>query len=431
MNYKELFEKYKNGIANEEEKRIVEEELEKYEAIEEYLSQIIDEKSVKAEDFDILEDNKEETSKLIKDVKKRLRKVGFTSAIIVIVFLIVVFYGLPEIIDLFYYDPTNVSSANSYYTADSVGNIYNTGLPNIYFNLVAHVSLNMPGYAIRSVSAYSKGFGEYEVVYSLKNLFEEEELRTYVDIIRNRVVYKGDTLDYNSQIVLLKLLGFEAINNLFEDDSPDHISAINRQIQRRNEETIKYFQNLNPLSYVSMAIVFDKDLDMKEFYNLTAEMPSLDFKWVGIRTVEPGKRWRNNQSLDLIGFNPSFNDEPIPGESPDSEKYPLFYLVDSFHIPINFNSDYETYISQVYETHFKSRLQYLIDQEEFVKIFENGNRKIEFYQDALDYINEHGVKTYGVLVYGKVEAFLENIDKIPYSSLYINKVLPVKPNIYY
>lgn len=70
MNYKELFEKYKNGIANEEEKRIVEEELEKYEAIEEYLSQIIDEKSVKAEDFDILEDNKEETSKLIKDVKK-------------------------------------------------------------------------------------------------------------------------------------------------------------------------------------------------------------------------------------------------------------------------------------------------------------------------------------------------------------------------
>lgn len=126
MNYKELFEKYKNGIANEEEKRIVEEELEKYEAIEEYLSQIIDEKSVKAEDFDILEDNKEETSKLIKDVKKRLRKVGFTSAIIVIVFLIVVFYGLPEIIDLFYYDPTNVSSANSYYTADSVGNIYNT-----------------------------------------------------------------------------------------------------------------------------------------------------------------------------------------------------------------------------------------------------------------------------------------------------------------
>mgnify|MGYP001422072144 CR=1 FL=1 len=77
MNYKELFEKYKNGIANEEEKRIVEEELEKYEAIEEYLSQIIDEKSVKAEDFDILEDNKEETSKLIKDVKKKVKESRF------------------------------------------------------------------------------------------------------------------------------------------------------------------------------------------------------------------------------------------------------------------------------------------------------------------------------------------------------------------
>jgi hypothetical protein len=56
--------------------------------------------------------------------------------------------------------------------------------------------------------------------------------------------------------------------------------------------------------------------------------------------------------------------------------------------------------------------------------------KTEFYNDALDYIDEQGVNTYGVLVFGTAEDFLEQLDDMPYESLYINEVLPARPNIY-
>ena len=64
-------------------------------------------------------------------------------------------------------------------------------------------------------------------------------------------------------------------------------------------------------------------------------------------------------------------------------------------------------------------------------MFDYNYYKTDFYVDALKYIEEHGVKTYGVFVFGTAKDFLESIDNIHYDSLYINEVLPTKPNIYY
>ena len=84
-----------------------------------------------------------------------------------------------------------------------------------------------------------------------------------------------------------------------------------------------------------------------------------------------------------------------------------------------------------YETHFKSQLEYIKDQEEFVERFDYNYLKTDFYKDSLAYVNENGVKTYGVLAYATAEDFLEYIDELPYASIYINEVLPTKPNIYH
>ena len=135
--------------------------------------------------------------------------------------------------------------------------------------------------------------------------------------------------------------------------------------------------------------------------------------------------------MHLIGFNPNFNDEPSSTKHPDPEKYPLFNLVD-FYDTLNMSDrDFSELISEAYGTHFKSRLTYLRNREEFVDIFDYNSYKTDFYDDALAYIDEHGVKTYGVLVFGTAKDLSESIKEIPYDSLYINKVLPAKPNLYY
>lgn len=180
-----------------------------------------------------------------------------------------------------------------------------------------------------------------------------------------------------------------------------------------------------------MSIVFEKDLTMEEFYNIREEHPTLDFKWVGIRTVQPGIQWSENQPLHLVGFNPNYNDEPSSSTRPDPKKYPLFYLMDFRDYSGLGNIDYPDKIYESYGIHFRSRLEYLRNREDYVNMFDYNYYKTDFYADALKYIDEHGVKTYGVLVLGTAEDFLNSIDDIPYDSLYINEVLPTKPNIYY
>ncbi|MBG0765936.1 MAG: anti sigma factor C-terminal domain-containing protein, partial [Tissierellales bacterium] len=76
------------------------------------------------------------------------------------------------------------------------------------------------------------------------------------------------------------------------------------------------------------------------------------------------------------------------------------------------------------------RLSYISKREEFVELLDYNSYKIDFYNQSLEYIEEKGVKTYGILVFGTAEEFLNSIDNIPYDTLHINNVLPTKPNIY-
>lgn len=421
MNYRELLSRYKKGLANEEEKQLVEEALEKYEALEEYLSKRYEEEFddiVKASDTD---EQVEETNKLKKSVNDRLRKVILTSVLIVVGLYIGIFYIGSGIVDLIYYDPTAVTQSEKEEFSFS----------DFYYDMQAYISLNMPGYSISSFTFQEpKGFGNYEVSYSLRDLFSENTQRYFINLSRGNLTYAEDGI-FSAENRFWLWRGFEKIQNTFPTDTETAIEILDKENQRRSEETVRYLKDLNSLSYLSLNIVLQKDLTMKEFYDMVERYPSLDFKWAGVRTVEPGTQWSENQPMHLIGFNPNFNDEPSSTKHPDPQKYPLFNLVDFFDTLKTSNKDYSELISQAYGTHFKSRLAYLRDREEFVDIFDYNYYKTDFYDKALAYIDEHGVKTYGVLVFGTAKDLSESIKDIPYDSLYINKVLPAKPNLYY
>ena len=67
--------------------------------------------------------------------------------------------------------------------------------------------------------------------------------------------------------------------------------------------------------------------------------------------------------------------------------------------------------------------------KEFVEIFDYNEDKTEFYADALNYVEENGVKTYGVLVYGTAEAFSESLESLPYDRIMIDEVDSSKPSV--
>lgn len=420
MDYKDLLQRYKKGLLNDEEKRIIEEEIEKHEAIEEFLTETMDEDNYDSLDTMDLENHKEETSKLKKSVNKKLRKVVLTSVLIVVVLYIGIFYVLSDIVDKIYYDPTATtqSEESKYKKSD------------FYYDMQAYVSLNMPGFSIYSTFQEPKGFGEYEVIYSLKDLFSESEKMYLANFSRNKLTFAIDGI-FNIKNRFEIWEGFETVTYQYQNNAENDATLINKLVQENNEKTLQYLNELNPLSYISMSIVFDDDLTMEQFYYLKQEHPSLDFKWVGIRTAEVGTKWNENQPMFLIGFNPNNNDEPSSSTRPDPEKYPLFYLEDARDYPELANKEYPERTIESYSIHFKSRLEYIRNREGFIDMFDYNHYKIDYYDYALKYVEEQGVKTYGVLVFGTAKDFLESIQDIPYESLYINDVLPTKPNIYY
>ncbi|TVP92081.1 anti sigma factor C-terminal domain-containing protein [Alkalibacterium sp.] len=422
MNFKELLQRYKEGTATKEEKVIVETELEKYESIEGYFSeQLHDDLFMKdqAADDTALEEV-EETLSIKRLVNRKLAKVIMLSVLIVILLYVGIFYGLSNVVDSLYYDPTSVTTYEDQEHTVS----------DFSFDMKAYVSLNMPGYALSSFTTEeSQGFGVYETSYLLRNLYTNDLQRHFVDIHRGaRRNFDDGIFSHANRFEIWD--GFRNIHSPVtggeEGMSEEHQQG---EIERKNDITLDYLGEVNPLSYVSITIVFDEDLTMEEFYEMSREFQMLNFNWVGVRTIEPGTSWSENQPNHLIGFNPNVNDEPAGNMRPNPEEYPLFNLVDLYQYAPTVSS--ESFFPEAFETHFESRLTYLRDREEFVELFDYNPYKTDFYTHSLDYIEENGINTYGVLVYGTAEDFQEQIDNLPFESLYINDVASAKPNIYF
>lgn len=420
MNFKDLLARYKDGTVTVEEKEIVEKELEKYASIEDYYAEQLPEDFLEKEER-VEEDaltNADETKDIKKLVNRRLAKVVFISVFIVVLLYIVIVYGISAVVDQFYYDPTAVS--------ESENQDYPT--PDFDFDMTAYVSLNMPGYVINSTTTQNpQGFGTYDLSYSLKNLFTNNEQRHFLELERGRFTYAIDGI-YGTENRFNIWQGFEDIEYPKPVDREEEFAESQKEIdQLENDITLDYLNNLNPLSYISMTIIFEEDMTMQGLYDINNEYSELDIKWVGVRTTDAGTEWDENRAMHLIGFNPNPGDESSSNRMPDPEKYPLFYLNDAWGDSFNPFLDFP----EAYETHFKSRLNYIRNQEEFVETVNYSTDKIDFYEDALAYIEGNGVETYGVRVYGTAEAFSQSIDEIPYESLYINEVSSAKPNIYY
>jgi len=430
MNFNERLKRYREGTATKEEAKLVEKELEKYQSIEEYFSEDLPERFVREEPDPKTPAEKavpkatppgEETVSIQKLVNRRLRRVILASVVIVVLLYVTVFYGISDLVDRIYYDPTAVTQAEE------------TEYPrtDFHFDLTAYVSLNMPGYVVSSfTSELSQGFGAYELNYPLRNLFTRDAQRHSVHVTRDALTYAdGGIFAWENRSNLWP--GFDLIRNpgMFDSEdlsSEESAAYLDEEVSRKNEITLNYLEELNPLSYLSLQVLFEEDLSMLEFHRLSREYPELDFKWVGIRTAAVGTRWSVNQPMHLIGFNPS-GDEPSGNSRPDPEKYPLFDLQDGWTQPIRAEEDF----GEFFETHFHSRLNYLSKRQEFIEIFDYNPYKADFYQQALDYIETEGIYTYGVVVYGTAEDLSEAAETLPYRSLYIDDVLSASPNIYY
>lgn len=387
MKFKDLIDKYDKGKASDEEKILIEEELEKYEAIEEYFAERLDMDFMSIEEN---EDRKEDTINLKRSVNNRLRKVVFKSLALFTISLIGIFFVLSPIIGSFYYNPAKVSVGKEN--------------RNIEFDLKALTDLNLPGYKFASsVNIDNLGFGVYDILFFRRNLYTQENKNISLKIKRDN---RSDTSENSFREMYINFMSIR---------HPDTIKS--QQIIDQKERVVNHIKKLSPVSYTSTYLTFEEDLTMDELREIQFNYPDIDFVWAGIRTSTPGEPVNN-----ITGFGLDFNGDPVAFDNPDEEKYPAFNFLD-WVVNNNEKSSETSLWTKGYELHYTSLLKYMVDRKEAVDVFFYNNLKTEYYQSSLNYIEENGVKTFGILVYANAEDIIELIENEAIKTVELDQVM--------
>lgn len=391
MKFKDLIHKYKEGRATEEEIKIVEEELEKYEAIEDYYSEEVDMDFTRLEKS---EDPTEDSINLKKSVNARLRKAVLKSLAIFTLVILGLFFILSPIIGSFYYNPAKLSVGENN--------------SDMEFDLMALTDLNLPGYKLSSnVMTDSLGFGVYDVSFYRRDTYTEENKNISLRIKR------GNRSETSENSFTESYINFMTIRN------PDIISP--KQINDQKKRVVDHIKKLSPVAYTSSYITFEEDLSMDRLRELEYKYPDIKIAWAGIRTSEPEQAVAN-----LTGFSLEFE---AGSDNPDKEKYPAFNFLD-WTLGKSEQSSTSSIWAEGYELHYKSLLKYLIDRKEAVDTLFYNNLKTDYYQESLDYVEENGVKTYGVLVYANAEDLMEVIENEAIRTIELDRAMASKRYIH-
>lgn len=389
MDFLDLLQKYKYGNASEEEIKLVEEEIRKHEAIEDYLSE--------SYDIDFEKDNQEdinkETATVKKSVNKKLRKVILSSVVIVFSIIFIIFYIISPVINSFYYNPS----------AKTMGKYQE----DIYYDLIAFTELNLPGYGLLEAASEKLGFGDYNIYFHRINLFTGEEKDINEKIKKN--IRAGSFTDFYT-------------TDYFRFDSIRTSNKDKYFIEEQNKKVINHIRKLNSVSYISAYVIFKNDLDMKELYDLVEKYNNkISFKWAGVRTGNPDKPINY-----LSGFNPNLSDSSVTTDIADKSKYPFLQLGDCMTSGYR---DSTSIIPAAYSAHYTSLLMYMSDRQKAVKALDISTAKTDYYKNALSYVQKNGIRTYGVLVYCEARDLLEFINDEKLSSIEIDNVLASKKYI--
>lgn len=377
MDYKDLMKKYKVNQVTDEEKQFIEKEIEKYEAMEEYFSENLDDELGNLENIDDAKQNSHETVQLKKSVDQRLRKVILKSVLIAMGVWISIFYILSPLVDPFFYNPQKFS----------VGELDN----DVSFDLAAVTELNMPGMSPSTVFVDRKGFGVYHLTYSYLDQFRGD----FHDV--SHVIRCGKIASTRQDL----LLRFDPFENLrYYNDQKDILKDL-------NENAMADVEILNPVSYGSFSISFEEDLTLEELARLEEKYENIQFQWAAIRAGEKDEERIEKLGMRLMGNRLM---GALTGDEKIGEKYPAFSTMNWL---VNNQVDVTdpANMAEGYEQHYFSLLEYVIDRGDNLEILEQRENKTILYKEALEYAKKEGIRIYGLVVYSEmrhIREFTEN-----------------------
>lgn len=359
MDFKTAYEHFKDGIASDDERRLVEEELEKYQIISEHLDG-------EWETAEIIEAPQEDMKKVRKNLRRRSTATVLTCFILAAA-LILGALGVEKL----FWDP-EVNTHNIEYTND------------LALTLIAYSELFSPSQIVTGFVPERTGFASYTLSVQMW------ENHNMMDIN-----YRTGSLKFNQLEFPSGFWDYESATVFARSSYPVYTMSEN-QMQHTREN----LERLPEYVLIRGRVSFPEDLTMEQLLEFRDSLGEGYIGWVGIRNAP-----EDRQCYPLCGMKPFMGG--IVWDQVN-EYYPYFDLKST-----------ETSAENL-ETHFKSLLQLSLDQYNSGKGINVGwNMYDNYYEGVLDYVEENGIMTYGCYVVGSPQLFLELLDNCTASQIWI------------
>lgn len=383
MTYKELLNLYKKGELSDEQKAKVQEDIEKQEAISEFLfeNDEIPELRDSCLEAEIPDDNSDfDEKRFQKMVKKSIRKafikLGIAVGVIVLALVLAANTILPNIVDSMYYDPTKVVG-----TTDE-GN----QTSQISVDTMVYTELFTPGYYRTKAYASHNGYGKYDV-----EIFQNFSINGQLSDVYGRIDKNTLTLFSDSIFNL-------PVQNAFSiDDIPKLIGHVGTGAAGNQESALRKLSELDETDYYVAYVTFDKIMNYDEFAAWSKDNDIYPH-WGAVCRKQDEKTYIADQ---ILGFNYyAFGG----GHAYDHEKYPyldfgdVIKSVDAEGIKIA--------SSNVMEKHMTSMLRYALDNDDFFEMAGCPLSDSELIM-YIESIEDYGLFTYGFVIVSQKDEILK------------------------
>lgn len=410
MVFKEMFRRYKEGTASPEEIEMVEEELEKFELLEDYAVEQMEEERLDMQAL-LSESDGKEIRGITKKVNRKLLKSITISFLTVAVMLLLA----GPVCSSVFYNP-NRGLQESY-----------GGDGQFFIDTAVFTELHSPGYRTNWARAVPGFPGSYQVEIRQSSLFRGREETFSGKLVRGRMAGSDTALTgYYSNIVnrtgsvLETYWNFPPMNafgrkmGIFCEVDDDG----NNVYQQPREEINGQLEQLRELpssSWAAAYITFDEEMSLDDFSALyrkwAMEQDDLDIIYAAVKGSEP------EYNTNVVGFEPGGTGVFLEAGAYPEEKYPFL------RPSMAEEAESERRTEEIWEKHFMSMLQYMADRPQFLQAMANVNGiNQEYYGEIASYVKEHGIRVFGVMLQGNVNRIISFTEQENVDGLYVEDV---------
>ncbi len=377
MTFREVLGKYKNGSATPEEREQVERELEKYDALTEYM---MGQELPEMEQPETAAEG--ELKKIRRNIKRRNTVLVCLAAGVACGVIAAACCFEPAISKQIWYDPTEVYAApEGDYASQKIDS-----------HIAVRAELTMPELRVSSVHVDEKGMGEYGLSIQQNDLSRGEYSYSYGDVTRDKMELGQDFVLQvcSANVFTRSQYGFR--------EEPSQTGII-RDVESARAVLEKLPEYIRLEAYISLR----QDWDMEEFAAFREKLEQGQggawVGWTAVRTAPEG-----TQLFPLAGFQADTGGYIL---NEVDALYPYYEIILHEDEPM----------AKVFSEHFKSLLRYIAGNADFY----DGVMGYQILDgEMLEYVEKNGVNTYGFVCYGTPQEILRVLEEPDVEGIYVS-----------